>query len=191
MPELDEAYTRRRFVDFIDAIVIGAVFTSIAPVEISFRFFGMLFLLIVILEDFYTAHTQLATLGTPQIALRFAPLVVELAISLFWYLSAVAFPERKSAFLVAFCCFSTLKWLAGFIHWRSLGLLSDWKFKRNYLRLFSAAVCLWLLFTTGNKPLKRPRIWVPVALAWSVQTVCWWKITRTKSVEEFGVRETA
>jgi hypothetical protein len=107
MPELDEAYTRRRFVDFIDAIVIGAVFTSIAPVEISFRFFGILFLLIVILEDFYTAHTQLATLGTPQIALRFPPLVVELAISLFWYLSAVAFPERKSAFLVALGCFPT------------------------------------------------------------------------------------
>lgn len=178
MTEIDEAYTRRRFVDFIDAIVIGAVFSSIAPLESSFRFFGMLFLLFVILEDFYVAHTQLATFKTPIIALRFFPLVIELAISLSWYLAAMAFPKKKDAFLIAFSCFCFFKWLAGFVHWGSLKMLSNWKFKRNYLNFICVVVCLWVLLMSGNNKLRRPRVWIPIALAWVTQTASWWVVTR-------------
>jgi hypothetical protein len=184
MAEIDEAYTRRRFVDFIDAIVISAVFSNIAPLEFSFRFFGMLFLLLVILEDFYLAHTQLATLHAPIIAHRFPPLVIELAISLSWYLAAIAFPAKKGPFLVAFSCFSMFKWLAGFIHWRSLRMLSAWQFKRNCLCLLCAVVCFWVLFLTGDTKLRHPKVWGPVAFAWVTQTICWWRITKSNEVKE-------
>lgn len=184
MAEIDEAYTRRKFVDFIDAIVIGSVFSSIAPLEPSFRFFGMLFLLFVILEDFYLAHTQLATHQAPTIALRFLPLVIELAISLSWYLAAIAFPENKDAFLVAFSCFFLLKWLAGFAHWSSLRMLSRWQFRRNYLNFVCVAVCLWIFYSTANTKLQDPRVWLPIALAWAIQATCWWAITRIKKAKE-------
>jgi len=184
MAEIDDAYTRRRFVDFIDAIVIGAVFSNVAPLEFSFRFLGMLFLLLVILEDFYLAHTQLATLHAPIIAQRFPPLVIELAISLSWYLAAIAFPAKKGPFLVAFSCFCLFKWLAGFIHWRALRMLSAWQFRRNYLRLLCVVVCLCVYLFTGDTKLKRPKVWGPIALAWITQTAWWWRITKSNDAKE-------
>lgn len=175
-----KSYSRIEFVDFMYAIVVGAVFPVIAPIEMSFRFFGMLFILLIVLEDFYLYHSQVAVHEKHDKKLTFGALVFEISILLAWYLAAIAFPNQPRPFLFAISGFFILKWLSGLCYWGALKMLGDWRFLRNTTFLIPTVVCLYFaLWKTPN--LEEMHTWILVAFAWIIQTIIWWIITRIKS----------
>jgi hypothetical protein len=175
--------TRVAFVDFMYAIVVGTAFPLVAPVDLSFRFFGLLVLLLVILEDFYLYHTQIAVHADRALT-SFSALVFEISILLAWYLAAVSFPARGFTFLFCMAAFFSLKWLAGFSHFASLQQLSNWRFHRNHSFCLPAACCLILGIATGGAELTSPFQWVPLVTSWFIQVCIWWTITRVMESRE-------
>lgn len=165
------------FVDFMYAIVVGSAFPLIAPLEMSFRFFGLLFLLLVVLEDFYLYHTQIVAPSQAH-GSSFLALVVEMCILLAWYLGAIAFPENPRVFLTAFAAFFALKWLAGLAHFAALRELRTWRFYRCFSFLIPLAGCVVVLFVGGDGRLSSPSISGTVAGAWALQTAIWWSVTK-------------
>ena len=170
---------RFAFVDFMYAIVIGAAFPLIAPLEQSLRFVGLLFLLVVILEDFFLYHTQVATV-TVEEAKTFRALLAEIGVLLAWYLSAIAFPASVRAFLLAFAAFYLLKWLAGLAHFSSLRQARSWRFYRTYSFFLPVLVSVILLYW-HDEVSAFPVLWIIAALASVIQMAIWWLITKRMS----------
>lgn len=179
-----KTFKRIAFVDFMYAIVVGSAFPLVAPLELSFRFWGMIFLVIVILEDFYLYHSQIAIHDNSKKTISFPALITEVSILLSWYLATIGFPKEKISFLIAFSAFFLFKWIAGFAHWISLKKTLDWRSKRNFTFLIPVIVCLILLFLSKNQKLNHPLIWGSILTAWGLQTFMWWTITNKKKSQK-------
>lgn len=169
--------TRVSFVDFIYAIVVGTTFALVPPVDLSFRFFGMLFLILVVLEDFYLYHTQIAVYADQNVP-SFSALVFEISILLAWYLAAMSFPAKSKAFLFCFSAFFVLKWLAGFAHFTSLGQLGNWRFHRNHSFIIPASIGIMILLFSAQSISVSLSKCILLALGWIVQVSIWWTVTR-------------
>ena len=168
---------RVSLVDFMYAIVIGSAFPLIAPIELSFRFFGMLFLLLVILEDFYLYHTQIVSSDKAAVG-RFITLVLEIAILLAWYLCVIAFSTSSDASLVAYGAFFLLKLAAATAHFDRLKLLGSWRYLRSFSFLIPISVACVLACCGWGGRLSSFRIWGIVASTWAVQVTIWWGLTK-------------
>jgi len=176
MSNTQKGSTRVSFVDFIYAIVVGTAFGLVPPVDLSFRFFGMLFLILVILEDFYLYHTQIAVYADQNMP-SFSALVFEISILLSWYLAAMSFPTKSKAFLFCFSGFFLLKWLAGFAHFTSLRQLRNWRFHRNHCFFIPASFGIILLFSTQSITNDLEKF-ILLAIGWFIQVSTWWIVTK-------------
>lgn len=117
-----ESETRRRiFVDLMYAIVLGAAFPLLVDKGVepgSVEFWGVLFLFLVVLEDYFLYETQIApkqhVLTVSWLAIW--ALLTEIAILVIWYLSATFIIRDFTLFLVVFALFFLLKLIAGVPH---------------------------------------------------------------------------
>ena len=180
MPRDVEAVTRIAFVDFMYAIVVGSAFGAVPPLELSFRFLGLLFLILVILEDFYLYHTQIVGRREAQVP-SFSALVAEIAILLVWYLAVISFPDSPASCLLCFAAFFALKWLAGVAHFAKLAKLRSWEFRRNATFLVPMVVAVVIALTGGNRDLSFVGQWLPVTAAWVFHVTTWWGVTNHRS----------
>lgn len=168
---------RLAFVDFMYAIVVGSAFPLIAPLEVSFRFFGMLFLLLVVLEDFYLYHSEIQ--GSDQLGGGgFFALIMEISILLAWYLSAISFPGSARAFLIAFAAFYLLKLLAGFAHFTAVAQVRSWRFYRSLSFLIPFATAAILAGVASDEGLRSAIVWPLIMGASILQVLVWWMVTR-------------
>ena len=177
MTDSQKGNSRVTFVDFIYAIVVGTAFALVPPVDLSVRFFGMIFLILVVLEDFYLYHTQIALYADQNVP-SFSALVFEISILLAWYLAAMSFPAKSKAFLVCFSAFFILKWLAGFAHFTSLGQLGNWRFRRNHCFFIPASIAIMILLFNTQSITTSLRKCILLVLGWLIQVLVWWTITR-------------
>lgn len=175
-----QATTRIVFVDFMYAIVVGSAFGLIPPLELSFRFLGLLFLILVVLEDFYLYHTQIVGRQDTQVP-SFSALVAEIAILLAWYLTVISFPDKVASSVLCFAAFFALKWIAGLAHFAKLRKLASWEFRRNTTFLIPMVVAIATVLLRGQSSLSSAGSWLPLVSAWLVHVSAWWKITARTS----------
>jgi hypothetical protein len=175
--------TRVTFVDFLYAVVVGSTFQFLAPFEVSFRLFALLFLILVILEDFYLFHTQI-TAEVPNARASFLPLVLELSILIAWYFSVISVTTSARICLLAFASFFLLKWLAAVAHRRSVGQLRGWRLHRSHAFLIPSFVSFLLAWLFGRGPLNHPLVCVAVIMSWGFYVLIWWSITREHETED-------
>ncbi len=175
-----QATTRIAFVDFMYAIVVGSAFGLVPPFELSFRFLGLLFLILVVLEDFYLYHTQIVGRRETQIP-SFSALVAEIAILLAWYLTVLSFPGKAASCLICFACFFALKWFAGLAHFAKLARLKSWEFRRNVTFLLPMLTAIVILISRAYANLSSTGIWLSVMLSWIIHVAIWWGVTNRKS----------
>ena len=178
-----QATTRIVFVDFMYAIVIGSAFGLISPLELSFRFIGLLFLVLVVLEDFYLYHTQIVGQQESRVP-SFSALVAEIATLLAWYLAVISFPDKTVSCLLCIAAFFALKWIAGFAHFAKLHKLRSWEFRRNTTFLFPMTIAIAIIVLRGQSSLSSTGIWLPLVSAWLVHVGAWWGITNKKTKED-------
>jgi len=178
------------FVDFMYAIVVGSALPLLTSERLNLldvHFWGILFLLVVILEDYYLYETRIAPFQQPG---KVSPVALffELAILVSWYLSAVAVSAKENRtiwFLCAFGAFFLLKFLAGVAHWvgfyRSLSgrkLYSLWRgtwesIVTNFAFGISILIALVIAWQFGQAQM---RWWMLLALfiAWLLTLITWW-----------------
>jgi len=133
-----EKFQRWMFIDFVYAIVLGSALPLIGSDHLTVSdpvFYGTLFLVAVILEDYYLYATQIAPFQMGRIYK--SSLIFEIAILISWYLAAVAIPKHPRWFLHAVAAFFLLKFLAGLTHWWNFHnsirkALTDWRCWRNF-----------------------------------------------------------
>lgn len=176
MPARIQESTRTTFVDFIYAVVVGSTFHFLAPFEVSFRFAGLIFLILVVLEDFYLFHTQIAV-KTADAPTSFFALLLELLVLLAWYLSVISFPLSPRPCLVAFALFFVFKWLAGFAHYAAIGQLRSLLFRRCHAFLIPFITSALLVWVAGSYKLDHYAIWVPLLVSWALSVSVWWFLT--------------
>lgn len=173
----DSPITRRVFVDFMYAIVVGSVLPLVNDKHLHWgdpTFYTTAFLIVVVLEDYFLYETQIARY---QKALTFSVtgllgLILEIFILICWYLSAVSVPEHPLWFLSSFASFYALKFAAGWAHWKAI----RWESMRNFAFTLPIAVCGWIWFC--GKP-EGVGAWVVVKLAasWIAMLAVWWGVT--------------
>lgn len=122
---------RSMFIDFMYAIVVGAAFPALSGDRLDLSnigFWSILFLLSVVLEDYYLYETQIVRHqqagDVPLMALLF-----EIVILVSWYIAIAAISSATAStpasnvaanvawFLSAFSAFFLLKLFAGVAHW--------------------------------------------------------------------------
>jgi hypothetical protein len=179
------------FVDFMYAIVVGSALPLLNDKHLDLSdvpFWGILFLLIVILEDYFLYETQIAPFQKPgkvnPIALFF-----EVAILVSWYFSALAVSvgaTRTIWFLCAFGGFFLLKFLAGVTHWTGFfWSLGDFRFPRSLLKgLWESTVtnfAFWISILTVLGILLRSeqaelgwQMLLTLLIAWVFTLIVWW-----------------
>jgi hypothetical protein len=168
--------TRTSFVDFIYAVVVGSTFPFLAPFDASFRLAGLLFLIIVVLEDFYLFHTQIAG-KVPDAPAPFMALVMELSVLISWYMAVISFPASPRPCLIAFASFFLCKWLAGLFHFGAIRKLTSWHFQRCHSFLVPFAASLLLAWRVGSDKLSQPVVWITIPVSWLIYVVIWWYVT--------------
>jgi Putative Ig domain len=134
----DEQLRRSMFVDFMYAIVVGSALPLLNSEHLNLsdvRFWAILFLLLVVLEDYFLYETQIAPFQQPGKVSPIA-LFIEVAILVSWYFSALAVSSKENRslwFVTAFGLFYSLKFTAGVTHWTGFykGVYPGETFRRN------------------------------------------------------------
>jgi len=170
------------FADFMYAVVVGVAFSDIKLTDPLQILFPTIFLLVVVIEDFFLYQTQVKPHTDIFSFTSFSSLVLEVSILLAWFLS---FLSRKDAREWAFACFSAfllLKWIASVKHIGSeLPASKRWVIHRDHLFLISAIVSAVLIFVhpaaiVVSGTVAIPGDWTILALAWLVQMWLWWAV---------------
>lgn len=188
----NEQPRRSMFVDFMYAIVVGSALPLLNSEHLDLhdvRFWGILFLLLVILEDYFLYETQIAPFQKPG---KVSPVALffELAILVTWYLSAVAVSaaaNRTGWFLCAFGGFFLLKFLAGVAHWTGFyrSLAKGVRFYRSLGRgIWESIVtnfAFWISILAAFGILLRCeqaqmgwRMLLTLFIAWVFTLIMWW-----------------
>jgi hypothetical protein len=171
---------RSLFVDFMYAVVAGDVFSKLVDPKLDFttlKFWGILFLLAVFLEDYFLYETQIAPhLQAGDINL-FA-LIFELLILLVWYLSASCFESQPYHFLGMFLGFFCLKFAAGLSHWTKIhgsvwGGFCDSHNLRNLAFFIPVAVGIVQWLWTKDPQMSAGKL-VVLVISWAIMVLIWW-----------------
>jgi hypothetical protein len=178
MSRQPESLQRVTYVDFLNAIVIGSAIQLMAPLSVSFKFFALLFLSFVMLEDFWIYHTQIAKHDIRDQE-SFSILVIQWAIPLTWYLAVIAVPDSPRAGLLSFGLFYFFKWLGGFTHYRHAQQISHPLCHRIWTFLVPMVTCFFLCFRSPTLGFAHPGIWGSVLCAVVFQISVYWWITCT------------
>lgn len=170
---------RIRFMDLLYAAVIGNALQLIHPQHQDVTFYFCLFLLLVILEDFFLYYADVAPENDGSEGLSFFGMVTEIAILATWFFTFVAFTSGDWNFLIFLGVFFGLKTFAGFINCAVSGSLFSVKFLRETYFLISLGALAWVMLRrTGATPGEDPAMLGVVAGAWLIQTVLWWTTTK-------------
>jgi hypothetical protein len=178
-----ESLQRVTYVDFLTAIVIGSAIQFMAPLSVSFKFFALLFLSFVMLEDFWIYHTHIAKHDVRDQE-SFSILVIQWAIPLSWYLTVITVPDSPRAGLFSFGLFYFFKWLGGFTHYRHVQQISDPLSHRIWTFLVPMVTCFFLCFRFPTLVLAHPGTWGPVLCAVVFQISVYWWVTSTFSAAD-------
>lgn len=169
---------RRVFVDFMYAVVVGSALPLISDKHLDFRdpvLYGMLFLFLVVLEDYILYETQIAKFQDASSPMM-PGLAFEISVLICWYFAAVAIPEHVVWFLYSLSLFFFLKFASG---WAAVKSLTKWQSLRNLTFFLPMSVAMWILHCKAPTKIEWPVI-VPLALAWLIAVAVWWRITNYK-----------
>lgn len=204
---------RSLFVDFMYAIVVGSAFPALSGDRLDLSnigFWSIIFLLAIVLEDYYLYETQIVPFQQPGDVPLMA-LLFEISILVNWYIATAAVsaatasttpvstvPTDVTWFLCALGVFYLLKLLAGIAHWtasykKTFANLKSWK---AFLKGIKSALGDWrclrnlafvlplgtaLIIVIRCKPTTVD--WLTLLLllvAWIVMIIVWWGITAKK-----------
>lgn len=177
----DDPIKRRVFVDFMYALVVGSALPLINGEHLSWSdpvFFGTLFLIVVVLEDYFLYMTQIVPYQRAG-EMSLIPLFSEIAILVSWYLAVVASPKYPRFFLYAIFVFFVLKYFAGLAHWKEF---RRWESRRNLAFLIPAGTVLILDHWFRPTEVDGYTI-LGLAVAWLLMVAIWWGITVTRPVQ--------
>jgi hypothetical protein len=180
MPE--DHIKRQVFVDFMYAIVAGSALPLINGDHLSWSdpvFLGTLFLILILLEDYFLYTTQIAPYQKAGIV-NLLPLFCEIAILISWYLAVIASPKYPRFFFSSLLVFFVLKYLAGLAHWRAV---RRWESARNLAFLIPAGALSILDLCTRPTTVDGHTI-VRLTLAWAIMVGIWWSVTLSKRAQQ-------
>jgi hypothetical protein len=177
----DDLIKRHVFVDFMYAIVVASAFPLINGDHLSWSdpvFFCTLFLILVVLEDYFLYTTQIAPYQRSG-EINFIPLFCEIGILVSWYLAVVASPKHPRFFFYSVFVFYILKYLAGLAHW---GEFRRWESARNLAFFIPAGTILILDFCFRPVEVDRPTV-LKLTVAWAIMVAIWWSVTLSRQVQ--------
>lgn len=183
---------RLRFMDLLYAAVIGNALQLLRPTELDNGLLFGLFLMLVILEDFYLYYADVAPASGEADGINLYGLATEIAVLTLWYLSAVAFSKADWIFLYYLAGFFVLKSVAGFVMCCRSKELLTLKFARELLFILSAATLIYISRIGHDRNLYHAYDVLRVtAGVWLAQTTAWWSITRYVNARGKGAPDPA
>ena len=164
---------RGLFVDFMYAVTVGTALPRLDEAALHFNnpiLWGVLFMLMVFLEDFYLYHAKVVpNLSGPTRARGF---ILSMLIIFDWYLSQASFPSNAPLFLVSFAVFYLLKWLGGvFMGASKYPARIDTVFLIPIVAASSLA-CLESPTVLASHP---GRLVIVLAPVWLITVSIWWR----------------
>ena len=170
---------RLRFMDLLYAAVIGNSLQLINPSSLGASFLFSLFLLLVIIEDFFLYYADVAPENPDAEGLSFLGMLSEVTVLGAWSFAFQAFASGSWNFVLFLFIFFILKTLAGFVNCAVSKSLFSLKFARELLFLATAGVLVWIwLQKPALAPAQSESLLAILAGTWLVQTILWWAITK-------------
>ena len=185
------------------AIVVAVAFSKLSSPEVSIAFVGPLFLIVVVMEDFFLYQTQVKPLLSAESKFHVQHLVWEGGILLSWHLAYVSLPNQTSNFIVLYGLFFLIKCRAGVNRWFNVIVTNIWKNKvhrlpidwsaqthREHVFLISVATCVAIfLMRRGVIDIaalpsldlfENDGMWFPLFVTWVIQVGVYWWVTSCK-----------
>jgi len=170
------------FADFMYAVVVGVAFSDIHLFDKASGFqsiFVTIFLLVVVLEDFYLYQTEVKPYTNVFKFKGFSSFFFEVSILLCWYIAFAGRIEARVGSLLALAAFFFLKWAASAKH--VLKGRTSWIIHRDHLFWITIIMAIAIaikhipcVVQVGHGTLAAD--WAVVAVAWLLQTVLWWTV---------------
>ena len=170
---------RLRFMDLLYAAVIGNSLQLLEPQVLDAKFFFGIFLLIVILEDFFLYYADVAPENSEAEGLSFLGMLSEIAVLSTWFFAFEAFSKDKWIFAGFLAAFFFLKVWSGFINCMQTKVLKSVKFARELLFLISVFLLVWIMvLNPETSPSDSRNILLWIGVSWLIQTISWWGVTK-------------
>lgn len=170
------------FVDLFYAVVVGSAITLILPTQSWSEILVKVFLMIVVLEDWYAYYRHVLPIYVKkQFDVNFSSLLIEFAILLSWYFAFTSLPCQLDLFLISYGLFFFIKLFAGFIIYFERGKIFSKKTMTDCLFLLSILSVVLLYSHRGIMLASKNDVFVGLALVWLSQTVLWWTINKSQS----------
>lgn len=170
---------RLRFMDLLYAAVIGNSLQLLHPEAINAKFLFGIFLLVVILEDFFLYYADVAPENPDAEGLSFLGMLSEISVLSAWFFAFQAFTADNWHFIFFLMVFFALKTWAGFVNCLVSKTLLSLKFGRELLFLISVSVLAWIGLTPqATPPSESGALLLWIAGSWAAQTILWWGLTK-------------
>jgi len=170
------------FADFFYAVVVGSAFTLILPSQSLIEVLVRIFLMIVILEDWYAYYRYVLPIYIEKkLGIDFLSLLMEFAMLLFWYLAFTSVPNSMNGFLIMFGLFFLGKLVGGMMINREPNKFFTWKVDRDFNFLFSILTCVLFLVLKSINCISDILVYLVVGTAWLLQTLLWWRMKPKKA----------
>ncbi len=166
---------RTRFMDLFYAVIVGNALQAMNPTNLDVKLWFSLFLLLIILEDFFLYYGDVAPENASITGISFFNMMIEISILIFWYFAFLAFQRDSWLFAVFLGLFSFQKSFAGFLNCLVSRSLVSLKFIRE-LMFLATVVTAGYAYSNQDDPAPHQAIiqLITIGSIWLCQTALWW-----------------
>jgi len=162
------------FVDFFYAVVVGSTFSYLTLDNATSIILIRLFMIFVILEDWYVYHRYVISFPTARKKYTIRSFLFEISMLLFWYFSFISIPERLTMFLILYSLFFLTKLYAGISHYMTKQSPITKEAILDFFYLVPAISSFLVYFLAIKNYCSVTDCYSIVIVFWAVTIVSWW-----------------
>lgn len=164
---------RPRFVDLFFAVVIGTSFSLIKLDNSLIDILSKLFLILVIIEDWYGYYIHVVPVDSKQKKYNILSLIIEFAILTTWYFTISSKSDEIFLYTLFFSIYFFLRFIGGLIMF--LRKMIEVKFLYKGLSLFVPIILVWCAYyysTSGY--FQNYFVYILSFVGWLIHLVIYW-----------------
>jgi hypothetical protein len=171
---------RPRFVDLFFAVVIGTSFSIIKLDNDLIDILAKLFLILVIIEDWYGYYMYVVPVDSAQEKYNLLSLVIEFSILISWYFTISSTPDKILLYSIFFSIYFLFRFLGGLIMF--IRGMVKFKYFVKEFSFFAPILLVWFAYF-GIKAgcFSNQSIYILSFIGWLIHISIWWLFRKSRN----------
>lgn len=172
---------RPRFVDLFFAVVIGTSFSLIKLDNELIDILAKLFLILVIIEDWYGYYMYVVPVDTSQKKYNLLSLIIEFSILISWYFTISSTPDKILLYSIFLSIYFFLRFLGGLIMF--IRRMVIFKYFVKEFSFFAPILLVWYAYLAiKNGCYSNHSIYILSFIGWLIHLTIWWLYRKSSNV---------